>query len=293
MDYTNLVETIRPQVLAAIGIINNPEISPEIRQLNQEILLREVGTAIYDKVYDMNAFDYEIEHTKGKGIDDRYYGLAKVVSNSISNGDVGVEEYVDNYLVTMAASAQQDSLRNAKQSRKFPRVTRTESADACKWCQSKVGTFTNPDSSIFERHGGCAGKIYTEGYKSRNGELHNYKKPEKVTVYRGEGTNFGEEQTALFGAGRYVARDKATAARFGNVKAQKLSINPKQIYTISSDAQYEALVRDAVRTFPGMDTQKSIPKLLKKRGFKAVEGTAAFDPLAGISVLDDKLISDD
>ena len=84
-NYAALVETIYPQVLSAVKIINNPEIDPEVRQRNQEILLREVGKAIYEKVYEMNAFDMEIEHTKGAGIDDRYFGLAKVTSDSVSN----------------------------------------------------------------------------------------------------------------------------------------------------------------------------------------------------------------
>ena len=30
-------------------------------------------------------------------------------------------------------------------------------------------------SEVFHRHGGCGGKIVTEGFKSRNGELKNYK----------------------------------------------------------------------------------------------------------------------
>lgn len=84
-NYAALVNTIYPQVQAAVAIINNPEIDPQVRQRNQEILLREVGQAIYEKVYDMNAFDMEIEHTKGSGIDDRYFGLAKVASDSVSN----------------------------------------------------------------------------------------------------------------------------------------------------------------------------------------------------------------
>jgi len=88
-NYAALVETILPQVQAACAVINNPEIQPEIRQRNQEILLREIGDAIYEKVYDMNAFDMEIEHTKGTGIDDRYYGLAKVISDGVSNASRG------------------------------------------------------------------------------------------------------------------------------------------------------------------------------------------------------------
>lgn len=90
-NYAELVQTILPQVQAAVTIINNPEIEPEVRQRNQEILLREVGKAIYNKVYDMNAFDMEIEHTKGAGIDDRYFGLAKVLSDGVSNATKGLQ----------------------------------------------------------------------------------------------------------------------------------------------------------------------------------------------------------
>lgn len=85
-DYGKLANSLTPKVLKAVGILNNPEIQPDTRQLNQEIFLREVAKAIYDKVYDMNAFDMDIAHTKGDGIDDRYYGMAKVASNSVSTG---------------------------------------------------------------------------------------------------------------------------------------------------------------------------------------------------------------
>lgn len=86
LDYGKKARELVPKVLEGIKIINNPEIQPEVRQRNQEIFLREVGNTIYHKTYDMNAFDMEIEHTKGSGIDDRYYGMAKVASNSVSTG---------------------------------------------------------------------------------------------------------------------------------------------------------------------------------------------------------------
>src|SRR5688572_11494415 len=98
MDYSKLNQTILEKVLKALKLINNPEIAPEIRQLNQEILFREVGAAVYAKIYDMNAFDFEIEYTTGPGIDDRYYGLAKVAAASVSIGALGLAEYVKNYL---------------------------------------------------------------------------------------------------------------------------------------------------------------------------------------------------
>lgn len=85
-DYGKLANSLTPKVLSAIALLNNPEIEPATRQRNQEIFLREVGKAIYEKTYEMNAFDMDIAHTVGDGIDDRYYGMAKVASNSVSTG---------------------------------------------------------------------------------------------------------------------------------------------------------------------------------------------------------------
>lgn len=85
-DYGKLANSLAPKVLAGVALLNNPEVQPDTRQRNQEIYLREVAKAIYEKTYDMNAFDMEIPHTTGPGIDDRYYGMAKVASNSVSTG---------------------------------------------------------------------------------------------------------------------------------------------------------------------------------------------------------------
>lgn len=176
MDYASFNETIMKKVMAALAIINNPEIAPDVRQLNQEILFREVGQAVYAKIYNMNAFDYEIEHTVGPGIDDRYYGLAKKASATVSAGALGLPDLVRNYLDTMASKAQHDATRNARQSGKRTKVTRKMNGETCAWCESLAGTYENPDSEIFKRHRGCDCSIYTEGYRTRNGLLNNYTK---------------------------------------------------------------------------------------------------------------------
>lgn len=177
MDYSVFSKTILNKVLRAMALINNPEIDPEVRQLNQEILLREVGQSVYAKVYDMNAFDFEIEHTRGPGIDDRYYGLAKVASASVSAGALGLDEYVKNYLDSTIAQAQRDATINARQSGKRPTVIRKTNGETCKWCRDMAGTYTDPGPEVFRRHGGCDCSITTEGYRSRNGLLNNYVKP--------------------------------------------------------------------------------------------------------------------
>lgn len=183
MDYAKLADSIKPKVMAALALINNPEIAPAIRQLNQEILFREVGAAIYAKIYDMNAFDYEIAHTTGPGIDDRYYGLAKVASASVSTGKLGLDDYVTNFLYHAASKAQQDATRNARESGKRTRVIRKlgRTEKTCEWCEGLAngspyeGSAIKPE--IFGRHRACDCEIYTEGFKTRNGLLDNYVKP--------------------------------------------------------------------------------------------------------------------
>lgn len=180
MDYSRLNDTIAAKVMAALALINNPEIDPEIRQLNQEILFREVGTAVYSKVYEMNAFDFEIEHTKGAGIDDRYYGLAKVSAASVSAGALGLHDYIRNYLDSMATKAQYDATRNAYQSGKRVRIKRSLNGETCEWCSKLEKTYEgDPDNvpdDIWLRHRGCNCSIVTEGYRTRNGLLDNYVK---------------------------------------------------------------------------------------------------------------------
>lgn len=174
MEYDQLAPSILDKLIEAMKLINNPEIDPEIRQLNQEILLREVGEAVYNKIYEMQAFDFEIEHTTGDGIDDRYFGLSKVASDSISIGDIGLSVFAANFIANTIGKAEHDAVRNAKQSGKRPVVVRTLVGDTCKWCQQRAGRYTDPGPEVFQRHRACDCVIKTEGFRSRNGELQNY-----------------------------------------------------------------------------------------------------------------------
>lgn len=160
-----------------MAVINNPEVAPDVRQRNQEILFQQVGAKVYAKIYDMNAFDFQIENTIGAGIDDRYYGLAKVASASVATGSLGINEYVKNYIDNMIGMAQRDAMSTARENGKRTVMIRTENANACKWCRGKAGRHENPSPDLFHRHGGCNARIETQGYRSRNGLLNNYVKP--------------------------------------------------------------------------------------------------------------------
>lgn len=219
-----------------------------------------------------------------------------------------MEEYVRNFLMTSAAQAQSAALKNARQSGKRPTVTRTESSDACKWCQSKTGTFSDPSSEIFHRHGGCNGRITTSGYKSRNGLLNNYKSGSfgrtaqttgavdskgRQIVYRGAG-GAPAGRANMFGNALYVARDQSTASNFGNVAQLSMPLKPSDILLVATDNALDKLQLDAqrwaVRTGASLDPNEYIPAYILHLGYKAVEVKATVDPLAGIAIIDPKII---
>lgn len=217
-----------------------------------------------------------------------------------------MDEYIRNFLMSSGAKAQKDALTTARQSgKRSTTVTRTEHSDACKWCQSKTGSFIDPSSDVFERHGGCEGKIITKGFMSKNGLLGNYKKSTGVgaaapiapdggqVVFRGTGANLSAAGLEL-GTGFYVARDTATAANFGNVAQLSLPLKSKDILLIGSDNQYQKLVLDAqkwaVRTGNSLDSNDFIPAYVRYLGYKAAEVSATVDPLGGIAIYDPAVI---
>lgn len=217
-----------------------------------------------------------------------------------------MDEYIRNFLMTSAAKAQKDALSTARQSgKRTTTVTRTESGDACKWCRSKVGTYSDPGSDVFERHGGCEGKIITKGFMSKNGLLANYKKASGPgaaapiapdggqVVFRGTGANVSSAGLEL-GTGFYVARDTATAANFGSVAQLSLPLKSKDILLIASDNQYQKIVLDAqkwaVRTGNSLDSNDFIPAYVRYLGYKAAEVAATVDPLGGIAIYDPAII---
>ena len=172
MDYGKLSTTIDKDLKEAVMLILNTEVDPEVRRFNLEILLREVGTKVYNVIYAMNAYDMEIEFTTGSGINDAYYGMAKNLSDAISiGGQKEVESQLELWLQDQIHKAQYDAFNMAGENGKYRVVTREDRYDCCPWCRAHVGTFIEPTSEVFRQHDNCRGKIRTYGWKSHNGEL--------------------------------------------------------------------------------------------------------------------------
>ena len=176
MDYSRLLPSITPDLVEAVRLILNPEIDPDIRTLNLEILLREVGTEIYEVIYAMNAYDFGIEYTTGIGIDDYYYTLAKQLSDSVSLG--GYDEMMaklEDYRYYQMDKGQYDAFKTASDSGQRPTAERIERSNCCSFCRDREwGKVEYPDHEMWRRHDKCRGIIKVQGWRSRNGTLSGY-----------------------------------------------------------------------------------------------------------------------
>lgn len=199
MNYSDFLDTISEDMKEAVALINNPEIAPEIRRRNFEILFKEIGDDIYFMVYDMNAFDFEIQGTIGKGQSNAYYNLAKVASDGVTTSNrTIIWDTIDNWMNNVVGKAQYDAAATAISLGKYVVVKRSlrgSKSGPCEWCKSKVGThiaeYGQLDPSVFGRHSDCHCAIETEGFNSRNGTLNNYKRGSK---YVGEDKDYQNNQ---------------------------------------------------------------------------------------------------
>lgn len=182
MNYSELGLTIKDLLEKAIKTVNSKNVDPDLRRLNLTVLLGEVGNAIYNKIFDMNAWDLDVLGAIGDGIPEQMYGgLAKIISDSVViGGEALVASQIDAFIKTTIALAQKDATKIAADSNKRPQLKRELHGDTCQWCRrlSTGGRWIDePSSEYFARHRDCDCRIFTRGYHSRNGELKNYVKP--------------------------------------------------------------------------------------------------------------------
>lgn len=118
-----------------------------------------------------------------------------------------------------------------------------------------------------------------------------------INVYRGEGSAFQDKVRAtsdlagggMFGKGAYYSTDPKIAAKFGTVKEAQISLHKDEILEIGSQTEYERVMKEAIKKFPDAKEADLIPLYAKSKGFKAVSGSASFDDLAGINIIDQSI----
>lgn len=117
---------------------------------------------------------------------------------------------------------------------------------------------------------------------------------DEITGYHAKDETGVGRNTNIFGDAFYIARDAKTAQEFGdNVVKATVPIKEAQILRIASQAQFDKFVKEAIKwsnanNLP-IDTNVALPSYAISLGYKAIEGTPSFDPLAGIGIVDPKL----
>lgn len=180
MDFQILIREIEPKLKRLAQIINDPAVSPDLRRAAHQSALEVISQLIYDKTYSMTAWDYEIEETLGRIFDKSIAaGLAGKLSDSIATGEsMPIQEQLPTFMSVAVGAAMYDATETARSLGKYTVLkVRLGRKRDCKWCidRARRSPIYNPAPLDFGRHNGCDCILEAEGFKSRNGEVQNYR----------------------------------------------------------------------------------------------------------------------
>lgn len=180
MDFRSLVQRIAPKLRKLAVILNDPTVNPDLRRAAHRSALESLGQLVYNKAYDMTAWDYEIQETLGKIFDKNIAsGLARNLSDSIATGDpIPMQSQLPTYLNKATGAAQYDATEMARSLGKHTVLkVRLGPKKDCDWCKRRAARspIYDPQPTDFGRHDGCDCFLEAEGFRSRNGEVKNYR----------------------------------------------------------------------------------------------------------------------
>jgi hypothetical protein len=180
MDFYQVVERLQPKLQRLVKILNDPAISPELRKRALAAAFTQIGQSIYGSAYRMTAYDFEIMETIGSGLDPQLaLGLARNISDSIAIGDLGsANDQVAAYAVNATGIAMTHATLTAGDLGKYRTLQiHLRGKGDCDWCRAKArkGKIVNPTAEDFHRHTNCNCFYDVQGFRSRNGELKNYR----------------------------------------------------------------------------------------------------------------------
>lgn len=206
MNFEPAASDIGKLMAELLQLIIGMNVSPDEKK---DLLIKSfgvVGAEFYEKMFNDNSelFNSKAIGTLGKSdLDDQTSRLAqKLLRNNALTRPT--DQVVKGYFNSLLASAQDEAFKNAVSLGKVPTLTRSLRGETCKWCQARVGTWTNPTGELFARHDNCDCKIVVKGYNSRNGELKNYtKNSRKQDVTIEKNTKWSRESNIPVGLSDY------------------------------------------------------------------------------------------
>jgi hypothetical protein len=180
MDFRVLIQRVEPKLRRLATVLNDPAVMPDLRRAAHRSALETIGQLVYDKAYHMSAWDFDIAETLGRIFDkDIAVGLARNLSDSIATGDaVVLRDQPTTYLSSATGAAQGDAFETARSLGKQPILhIRLRGKGDCDWCRARAAgsPYYNAGPQLFARHNKCDCYLRAEGYRSRNGEVRNYR----------------------------------------------------------------------------------------------------------------------
>lgn len=180
MDFRSLVAKIEPKLRKLAKVLNDPSVSPDLRRAAHRSALETIGQAVYSKAYDMSAWDFDIAETLGRIFNREIaVGLARNLSDSVATGDRTVlDDQPTTFANTAAQTAVGDAFETARSLGQAPRLyVRLRGKGDCDWCRARAAgsPYYNAGPELFRRHDHCDCILRAEGYRSRNGEVRNYR----------------------------------------------------------------------------------------------------------------------
>lgn len=171
MDFTIVADAVSEKAIEAVKYILRQNWSPAQKRKYLTRLYRLTGDEFYDKIFSMSSNIFDSTAISSEGFLNPDDQIERLAAKTVQNYNLTREEsaLVTEYYFVVMDDATKSSFKNAKSLDKHPTLTRTAHAGACKFCQSMVGVYTNPDSEAFRHHENCRCSFRYSGYGLRDG----------------------------------------------------------------------------------------------------------------------------
>jgi len=182
MDFSGVTNETAAGVAAAVDNILHLSISPADKEARIARLIQIIGMDYHGQMYDAAAQVFDATTMASAGMGDANSQAARLANKVVRNYALGrqVDPLILEYYNSVLGSAQHEAFMNAASMQRHPTLTRSiVGENTCTWCISRAGTYVNPTSEDFSRHGSCDCLFSVAGYGSRNGIVNNYVKGRK------------------------------------------------------------------------------------------------------------------
>lgn len=184
MDFSVASGDTSTNVIAAVDRILLTKFSPAEKQRRISQLLRSVGIHFYNTMFGVVSYALGSEAMSPENMgsnNSQEERLANKIVRNTALGRTSSAALIGEYYDMLLGQSQYDAFTNARSMQRHPILTRTIVSETCKWCRdmADASPYVNPTGENFRRHHKCDCNLQVSGFRTRNGEVKNFKKEKK------------------------------------------------------------------------------------------------------------------